>query len=121
MYASPTQNDAAQIEVVGTNFDNGATPVVSLDGLPLTVHGSSATEIQAELPGGTTDGDYTIVVRTGDGAKQNAEHTLTVAVLESMSVSCIDWFITAGHGEHIHNELHVEDEFGNAILGAQIV
>jgi len=121
MYASPTQNDAAQIEVVGTNFDNGATPVVSLDGLPLTVHGSSATEIQAELPGGTMDGDYTIVVRTGDGAKQNAEHTLTVAVLESMSVSCIDWFITAGHGEHIHNELHVEDEFGNAILGAQIV
>ena len=114
-------DDPSQIEVVGSQFDNGASPVVTLDGLPIPVLGSSATSIRAELPGGTTDGDYTIAVSTGDGAKQNAEHTLTVQALEPMSVSCIDWFTTAGHGEHIHNELHVVDEFGEAVLGADIV
>jgi len=35
-----------------------------------------------------------------------------------MSVVCIDWFLTAGHEVHIHNELHVEDEFGNVVIGA---
>ena len=114
-------DDPTQIEVVGSQFDNGGPPVITLDGLEITVHGSSATVIQAEIPGGTTDGDYTIAVSTGDGAKQSAEHTLTVSALEPMSVSCIDWFTTAGHGEHIHNELHVVDEFGQAVLGADVV
>jgi hypothetical protein len=113
-------NDATQIEIVGTQFDNGAAPSVTLDGNPIDVTGASATSIQAEIPGNTADGDYTVAVSTGPGNKQNAEHGLTVAPLVAMSVPCIDWFITAGHGEHIHNELHVEDEDGFAILGAQV-
>ncbi len=113
-------NDATQIEIVGTQFDNGGPPVVTLDGDPIDVTDSTATLIKAELPAGTADGDYTIAVSTGSGAKQNAEHTLTVAPLEPMSVSCIDWFMTGGHGEHIHNELHVEDELGDAVLGANV-
>ena len=99
--------DATQIEIVGSQFDNGTPPVVTLDGDPINAGPSTGTLIEAELPAGLADGDYTIAVSTGSGSKQNAEHTLTVAPLESMSVACVDWFITGGHGEHIHNELHV--------------
>lgn len=113
-------NDATQIEIVGSNFDNGAMPAVTLDGNPINVSGSSAELIQAQLPGNTADGDYTIGVSTGSGTKENAEQVFTVAPLVAMSVPCIDWFITAGHGEHIHNELHVEDEDGFAVLGAEV-
>lgn len=111
-------NDATQIEIVGSQFDNGAAPVVTLDGNPIDVNGSSATLIQAELPGSTSDGDYTIGVSTGSGNKQNAEHGLTVAPLVAMAIPCLDWFITGGVNQHIHNEIHVEDEFGEAVLGA---
>jgi hypothetical protein len=113
--------DATQIEVVGTQFDNGAAPGVTLDGVPINVSTSTGTVIQAEIPAGTTGGDHAIAVTTGSGAKQNAEHTFTVAPLEPMNVSCVDWFTTAGHGEHIHNELHVEDDAGNSVLGAGVV
>ena len=58
--------------------------------------------------------------RTFSGAKQSAEHGFTVAPLIAMSVPCIDWFITGGVNQHIHNELHVEDEFGFAVLGAEV-
>lgn len=113
-------NDPTQIEIVGTQFDNGAEPIVTLDGDPIDVNGASATLIQAELLGNTPNGDYAIGVSTGAGNKQNAEHGLSVAPLVAMTVPCIDWFITTGHNEHIHNELHVEDEFGLAVLGAQV-
>ena len=82
--------------------------------------GDSATLIQAEIPGNLSDGDYTIAVSTGSGNKQNADHELTVAPLVAMTVACIDWFLTAGHEVHIHNEMHVEDEFGNAVIGANV-
>jgi hypothetical protein len=111
-------NDPSLIEVVGNQFDNGGAPVVTLDGNAINVTGSSATLIQAELPGNTPHGDYVIGVSTGSGNKQSAEQVLTVAPLVAMSVSCIDWFITAGHEEHIHNELHVVDTSGDAVLGA---
>jgi hypothetical protein len=114
-------NDPTQIEIVGTQFDNGGAPVVTLDGDPITVNGSAATLIQAEIPAGTSNGEHTIEVITGEGTKQNAAHLFTVAPVESMNVSCVDWFITGGHGEHIHNELHVEDDSGNAVLGANVV
>lgn len=113
-------NDPTQIEIVGTQFDNGGTPVVTLDGNPINVSGSTATLIQAQLPGNTADGDYTIAVSTGEGNKQNAEHGFTVEPLVAMTVVCIDWFITGGVDQHIHNELHLEDEFGDAVLGAAI-
>jgi hypothetical protein len=113
-------NDPTQIEIVGDRFDNGAAPVVTLDGAPITVHASSATLIEAELPGVLPDGEYMIGVVTGTGAKQTAEHGLSVLPLIPMTVSCVDWFITAGHGEHIHNELHIEDEDGFAVLGANV-
>lgn len=113
-------DDPTQIEIVGSQFDNGDAPVVTLDGDPILVAVASATLIRAELPGSIADGDYTIAVSTGEGAKQNADHGLTVAPLVAMSVTCIDWFITGGHEDHIHNELHVEDEFGNAVLGATV-
>lgn len=113
-------DDPTQIEIVGSQFDNGGPPVVTLDGDSITVHGATATLIQAELPAGTQDGEYEIGVSTGPGNKQSAEHGLTVAPLIPMSVTCIDWFITGGHDEHIHNELHIEDDLGQAVLGANV-
>jgi hypothetical protein len=115
-------NDPTQIEIVGTQFDNGEELTVTFGGgsIDASLSGSTGTLVRAEIPANTPDGDYTITVSTGPGAKQNAEHGLTVAPLVEMSVTCIDWFITAGHGEHIHNELHVEDEFGDAVLGATV-
>ena len=59
-------------------------------------------------------------VSTGPGNKQSADHGLTVAPLEAMSVVCIDWFLTAGHEVHIHNEMHVEDESGSPVIGARV-
>ncbi len=35
-----------------------------------------------------------------------------------MSVVCIDWFRSGPRDEHVHTEVHVEDENGNAIIGA---
>ena len=73
-------NDSAKIEVVGTNFDNGAAPpVVTLDGDPIDVLGASASVIQAEIPWNLADGDYTIAVSTGPGHKQNADHEFRVS------------------------------------------
>jgi hypothetical protein len=113
-------NDATQIEIAGTQFDNGAAPSVTLDGNPIQVNGASATLIQAELPGNTADGDYTIGVSTGSGNKQSAEHGLTVAPLVAMTAPCLDWFVTGGVNQHIHNEIHVEDEYGDPVLGATV-
>ena len=113
-------NDTSQIEVVGTLFDQGTFPIVTLDGVAINVTDASATLIKAELPGTTTDGEYTIGVSTGPGNKQNAEHGLTVAPLEAMSVVCIDWFLTTGQEVHIHTEMHVEDSSGNPVIGARV-
>jgi len=35
-----------------------------------------------------------------------------------MSVACIDWFLTGGHQDHIHVEIHFEDEAGDPVVGA---
>ena len=110
--------DASQIEILGSQFDNGGSPVVTLDGAPIVVWAASATRISAELPNNTADGDYTIGVSTGTGAKQSAEHTLTVAPLVRLLVGCVDWFRTTGDGHHIHIEMFLEDEFGDPVNGA---
>jgi hypothetical protein len=114
-------DDPTQIEIVGTQLDNGAPPVVTLEGSAIIVHSATGTLIEAELPGILTDGDYAVAVSTGPGNKQNAEHGLTASALIPMTVSCVDWFTTTGHGEHIHNELHIEDTDGAAVLGASVV
>ena len=110
------------IKIVGAQFDNGfSPPLVTLDGVALTLTGTPTdTSIEAFLPRRTQNGDYTIAVSTGSGNKQNAEHELRVRDLVAMSVVCIDWFFSGPRDEHIHTEVHVEDESGNPVIGAVV-
>ena len=114
-------DNSRHIEIVGLEFDNGGEPFVTLDGVPLELVGTpTATSIEALLPRRTKDGDYLVAVSTGNGNKQNAEHPFRVRPLVAMSVVCIDWFLTGGQQQHIHLETHVEDQFGNPVIGAVV-
>ena len=99
---------------------NGARSVeVILDdvtSLRVTVH--SAELLSAKIPGGTSDGDHTITVRTGDDNKQTASATIRLG--GEMTVSCISCFVSGPEDEHVHTEVHVEDENGDAVLGATV-
>ncbi len=99
---------------------NGARSVeVILDdvtSLRVTVH--SAELLSAKIPGGTSDGDHTITVRTGEDNKQTASATIRLG--GEMTVSCISWFVSGPEDEHVHTEVHVEDENGEAVIGAQV-
>ena len=70
----------------------------------------------ANIPATTPDGDYTLVVMTGAQSKQTASFTISLG--GTMSVVCIDWFRSGPRDEHAHTEVHVEDENGNAVIGA---
>ncbi|MEE9471495.1 MAG: hypothetical protein V3W32_07210 [Gemmatimonadota bacterium] len=85
--------------------------------LQVTVH--SAELLSAKIPGGTSDGDHTITVRTGDDNKQTASATIRLG--GEMFVSCISWFVSGPADEHVHTEVHVEDENGNAVIGASVI
>ncbi len=37
-----------------------------------------------------------------------------------MTVSCISFFVSGPEDEHVHTEVHVEDENGEAVIGAQV-
>jgi hypothetical protein len=37
-----------------------------------------------------------------------------------MTVACIDWFRSGPRDEHVHTEVHVEDENGDAVIGAVV-
>lgn len=106
-------------EIAGGGFNNGAAPVVSLDdGTLLDVVEVSATMIVANIPGKTKDGDYVLSVSTGADNNQNASTNISLG--GTMSVVCVDWFRSGPKDEHIHTEIHVEDEFGNAVIGAVV-
>ncbi len=100
---------------------NGANSVeVILDdvtSLHVTVH--SAELLSAKIPGNTPDGDHTITVRTGADNKQSASTTISLG--GTMIVSCISWFVSGPADEHVHTEVHVEDENGVAVIGAMVV
>ena len=58
------------IEILGGGFTNGAPPVVTLDGVvELEVLEYSVSEISANIPAGTADGDYSLMVSTGSLSK----------------------------------------------------
>ncbi len=38
-----------------------------------------------------------------------------------MIVSCISWFVSGPGDEHVHTEVHVEDENGEAVIGASVI
>jgi hypothetical protein len=49
-------------------------------------------------------------------------HAPVAAAVEpvTISITCIDWFLTAGHQEHIHIEIHMKDQYGNGVTGVQV-
>jgi hypothetical protein len=106
-------------EISGGGFLNGADPEVSLVGsAALDVIEVSNTMIVANIPAGTDGGSYTLAVSTGEDPKQNA--TTTIGLGGTMSVACIDWFRSGPNDEHVHTEVHIEDENGDAIVGATV-
>jgi hypothetical protein len=104
-------------EISGGGFLGGSILEVTLDGgAPLALSDVSTTMIIAKIPENTPDGDYTLTVRTGDQSKQIA--STTIGLGGTMTVSCISWFRSGPQDEHVHTEVHVEDENGDAVIGA---
>jgi hypothetical protein len=104
-------------EIVGGGFLGGNFVEVTLDGgNPLALGDVSETMLIAKIPKKTPDGDYTLTVRTGDQSKQTA--STTIGLGGEMIVSCISWFRSGPADEHVHTEIHVEDENGDAVIGA---
>ena len=111
------QDQFVTAEISGGGFLGGNFVEVTLnDGAPLALGDVSETMIIAKIPKNTPDGDYTLTVRTGDQNKQSA--STTIGLGGEMIVSCISWFISGPQNEHVHTEIHVEDENGNAVIGA---
>ena len=103
-------------EIVGGGFLGGNFLEVTLNGDALAVPEASETMLIAKIPKMTPDGDYTLTVTTGGTSKQTA--STTIGLGGEMIVSCISWFISGPQDEHVHTEIHVEDENGNAVIGA---
>ena len=110
-------------EISGGGFLGGldgarSVEVILDDDTPLHVTVHSADLLSATIPKGTPDGDHTMTVRTGDDNKQTASATIRLG--GEMTVSCISWFVSGPEDEHVHTEVHVEDENGEAVIGAQV-
>jgi hypothetical protein len=105
-------------EISGGGFLGGAFVEVSLDGVLIDHVVISAEMLNATIPGTTAAGDHEIRVRTGDSNKQSASATIRLG--GEMRVSCISWFVSGPADEHLHTEVHVEDENGDAVIGATV-
>lgn len=106
-------------EISGGGFGSGDLEVyydeVLLDHTQLGTQLLEATIPAAEY----SEGDHTITVRAGDKTKQT--DTAAISLGGVMSVSCISWFVSGPADEHIHTEVHVEDENGDAVIGATVM
>jgi hypothetical protein len=105
-------------EIGGGGFLGGEFVEVTLDGALIDHSVISAEMIIATIPGSTAEGDHEVEVRTGDTNKQSASETIRLG--GEMVVSCISWFVSGPADEHLHTEVHVEDENGNAVIGATV-
>lgn len=105
-------------EISGGGFLGGEFVEVTLDGVVLDTTVVSEEFLISTIPGDSQDGDHTITVRVGDAKKQSADATIRLG--GRMIVSCISWFLTGPAKEHIHSEVHVEDENGEAVVGATV-
>jgi len=105
-------------EIAGGGFLGSTAFEVTLDGDPIDAAVISAEMIIATIPRNTPDGDHSITVRTGTDNKQSATETIRLG--GTMVVSCISWFVSGPADEHLHTEVHVEDENGDAVIGATV-
>jgi hypothetical protein len=108
-----------RIEILGGGFDNAAFPSVTLDGeIALAVLDASNTMISANIPPNAPDGDYALMISTGDLSKQNASTPIHLGGW--LSVVCLDWYLTTGTDNHVHVEGFVQDENGDPVEGARV-
>jgi hypothetical protein len=105
-------------EISGGGFLTGEFVEVSLDGDVLAVDTASDELVVATIPLNTADGDHDVTVRVGLDNKQSASATIRLG--GEMIVSCISWFVSGPADEHLHTEVHVEDENGDAVIGATV-
>jgi len=115
---NPPLRGAVLAEIAGGGFLGGEFLEVTLDSTVLAVEVVSAELLNATIPAGTPDGDHTITVRIGDTNKQFASETIRLG--GEMIVSCISWFVSGPADEHVHTEVHVEDENGEAVINATV-
>ena len=107
------------IEILGGGFTNGGFPVVTLDGvIGLDVLEYSISSISVNVPKNTSDGDYALMISTGSFSKNNAE--IDVHLGGTISIVCIDWYLTTGPDNHIHAEGFLQDENGDPVIGAAV-
>jgi hypothetical protein len=118
---TPPQGGEMMLEISGGGFLGGAVLEVTLDGLGLAVDpGASQDMLVATIPALlATDGPHEVVVTTGGNNKESDSATITLG--GEMFVSCISWFVSGPADEHVHTEVHVEDENGNAVIGASVM
>lgn len=113
------QGGKKNVEILGGGFNNGTSPVVTLDGeIELNVLEATATAISANIPPSTQDGDYVLTASTGGTKKQNAEFDIHLG--GTISIVCIDWYLTTGPDNHIHVEGFLQDENGDPVIGAAV-
>jgi hypothetical protein len=108
-------------EISGGGFLGGEFLEVTMDGVALVIEpGASQEMLGVTIPGVTSDddGDHLIEVRTGEDNKHAASATIRLG--GEMIVSCISWFRSGPDDEHVHTEVHVEDENGEAVIGAMV-
>ncbi len=117
----PPQGGEMILEISGGGFLGGDVLGVTLDGLGLAVDpGASQDMLIATIPALlATDGPHEVVVTTGGNNKESDSATITLG--GEMFVSCISWFVSGPADGHVHTEVHVEDENGNAVVGASVV
>jgi len=112
-------NGDIRAEISGGGFLTGDFVEVTLNGDVLGVDEVSDDMIVTSIPGRTPDGDYDVTVRVGFDNKQSASETISLG--GTMIVSCISWFVSGPADEHVHTEVHVEDEHGDPVIGAMVV
>jgi hypothetical protein len=111
-------NGDIRAEISGGGFLTGEFTEVLLDDNLLNVVSVSAQLIVATIPGNAADGDHDVTVRVGFENKQSATETISLG--GEMIVSCISWFLSGPADEHVHTEVHVEDENEDAVIGATV-
>jgi hypothetical protein len=115
---SAVPNGDIVAEIAGGGFASGESVEVTLDGVPLSTVMVSGQMLVSDISGRTPDGDHTLTVTIGDTNKQSASVTIRLGGV--MTVSCVSWFKTGPAQEHVHTEVHVEDENGEAVIGATV-
>ncbi len=114
--ANPSGDIRADIS--GGGFLTGEFVEVTLDGDGLAVDAVSDDLVVATIPLNTADGDHEVTVSVGFENKQSASATIRLG--GEMIVSCISWFVSGPADEHVHTEVHVEDENGDPVIGATV-